>query len=1125
MTAGPLFELKFIWPKPYSGPFFLIYFHKKQNMPSLALTRVLPTYRRLRPAVATVAGLWLASCGLVLWLGPNAARQAANDWAHAQGRNLKVGSISINPFWWSATLNDIQLTDRDGSPMFAAKVISLEAKPSALLLGRWRLANLELDTPVLTLARPAGGAWNWVQLIKDLSGPTHQDKTSSPPKFQIDQFSLLHGRMQIKDGDEAGPAWRLDPVNLSLTDFSTLPVEGGYKLAVTLDDGARFDWRGSVRLEPLSSSGSLRVDGLTVARTWPIANRYLKLAAPQGSLNSYARYKLALTDTFSLDMPQFSATLNNLAVRAPGGASQLILPKLELSEGRFSLAKRRVAIGTITLNDGKLSAKRNSRGELDWLAALPAPQPNAATATSEPWNIAIDKIALANWQLGLRDESFQTPLNLKAALPEAGLKLKQDKNGLALDGLHAALANLTLAGDKGAVPMKLATAKFEPSTILLDARHVTPGKVTLSGLELTLNRNAKGQIDFVSLLTPRAQPGASALKPAASPWKVHSPEVHLDHASLSWRDASTAKPVAVDVSELQGEGHAQLDDKLALKLTGRVGSGTFGSALTLEPAGGTAEGTLDLDKLPLQPLASYALSSTTLRMAGGDLSGHLKLAFPNKGPWQIDGTANLSKLAVFEPKLREPLVGWRNLTADGLQLRGGNPMSIKLNQARLEMPKLRLTLDKQRNLNLTHLFAPTSKTEPAKSGPGPNIDVRSVLVKNGELDFADQSLEPSFATRIHTLSGVIQGLSSQPSRRGVLTLNGRVDSFGQAKVRGTLAPFAPTANTDILMAFRNIPMNTLNPYSMTFAGWRVDDGRLNLDLRYHLQNRELRGENRVVIQSIKLGDEVTKPGVTRLPLRLAVALLEDSDGRIDLNLPVSGNLNEPQFSYGHLMWQAFSNVVTKVATAPFRALAGMLGSEGFDAVNFAPGQAVIDPPEQEKLAKLAQLMSKRPRLSITLAGSYDAQGEARPLARARIDRAILSAAGLKPEAGLPLATPDLEDQATHSAIKSVYADKIGRLKLMAKLLGMSDNRSRYQALREELISAEQSKLDHSLFTQLAQQRAKAAHQELLKAAPTLAERIQMAEPQTVKADKDGVPLAIKLETRGAAASAPAVNKP
>jgi uncharacterized protein involved in outer membrane biogenesis len=1094
-------------------------------MPSLAITRFLPSYRRLRPALATVGGLWLTSCGLVLWLAPDAARQAASDWAHAQGRNLKVGAISVNPFWWSATLKDIQLTDRDGSPMFSAKAVSLEAKPSALLLGRWRLANLELDTPALTVARPAGGAWNWMQLLKDVSGPATKDKDTAPPKFQIDQLSLLNGRVEVKDNNEPGPAWRLNPVTLSLTDFSTLPVEGGYRLAVTLDDGAHFDWRGSVRLEPLSSSGTLRVDGLTVARTWPLASRYLKLAAPQGSINGYARYKLALTNTFSLDMPQFSATLNNLAVQAPGGASQFTLPKLELREGRFSLAKRRVAIGAIQLSDGKLSAKRSSNGELDWLAALPAAQPQTAPAAGEPWNIAIDKIALANWQLGLRDESFQTPLNLNAALPEAGLKLKQDKTGFALDGLHAALANLTLAGDTGTPPLKLAAAKFEPSTLLLDAQRFSPGKITLSGLELALNRDAKGKIDLLSLLTPRVPARPAAPKAPASAWTVHSPEVRLENAKLSWRDTSTAKPVAVDVTELQGDGHAQLDDTLALKLSGRIGSGTLASDLTLIPTSGSAEGTLSLDNLPLLPLAPYVLSGTTLRMAGGNLSSRLKLAFPADGAWQINGSANLAKLAVFEPKLREPLVGWRNLSAEGLQLRGGNPLSIKLSQARLESPKLRLILDKQRNLNLTHLFTPHSKATPASRGPGPNIEVRSVVMKNGELDFADQSLEPSFGTRIHGLSGVIQGLSSQPSRRGVVTLNGRVDSFGQAKVRGTLAPFAPTANTDILLTFRNIPMNTLNPYSMTFAGWRVDDGRLNLDLRYHLLNRELRGENRVVIQSIKLGEEITKPGVTRLPLKLAVALLEDSDGRIDLNLPVSGNLNDPQFSYGHLMWQAFTNVVQKVVTAPFRALASMFGSEGFDAVNFAPGQAAIEPPEQEKLAKLAQLMSKRPRLAITLAGSYDQQGEARALARARIDRAILTTAGLKPEADLPLPSPDLEDKATHSAIKSVYADRIGRLKLMGRLLNTGDNRERYQALRNELIAAEQGKLDHAQFTQLAQQRAKAAQHELLKAVPALAERIQLAEPQAAKVGSDGISLSIKLDSRNTAAPASAPSTP
>jgi hypothetical protein len=306
-------------------------------------------------------------------------------------------------------------------------------------------------------------------------------------------------------------------------------------------------------------------------------------------------------------------------------------------------------------------------------------------------------------------------------------------------------------------------------------------------------------------------------------------------------------------------------------------------------------------------------------------------------------------------------------------------------------------------------------------------------------------------------------------------------------------------------------MASISPYSVTFAGWRVDDGRLNLDLRYHVKNRELQGSNNVVIQSIKLGDEVVKPGATRLPLRLAVALLEDSDGRIELNLPVSGRLDDPQFSYGHLMWQAFTNVVEKVATAPFRALAHLFGHEGFDGVYFAAGQSSVSPPEQEKLAKLATLLQKRPTISVTLAGTVDRDSEAKALARARVDSAILTAAGQPPEAGLPLAIPDLDDDATRKAIRSVYGDRFGRMKLLGQVLGSGDAHARYQDLRRQLIEAEQGKLDDKAFSTLAAARAEAARREILRQDPTLAGRVKLAAPEGTHAEKDGVPLSIKLD--------------
>jgi len=356
-------------------------------------------------------------------------------------------------------------------------------------------------------------------------------------------------------------------------------------------------------------------------------------------------------------------------------------------------------------------------------------------------------------------------------------------------------------------------------------------------------------------------------------------------------------------------------------------------------------------------------------------------------------------------------------------------------------------------------------------------------------------------------------LSTRPGRTGTITLDGDVDQYGDVRVRGALAPMAVTDNTDITLSFRNIPLNNLNPYATTFAGWRINDGRLTVDLHYLLEHRQMKGQNRVVINTIQLGDEVPDYKGTHLPLRLAVALLEDSDGKIDLDLPVSGSLDDPQFSYGQIVWKALVNVVTKVVTAPFRALGALLGGEGFDNVYFIPGEAGVAPPEREKLEKIAGLMVKRPKMQLQIAGSIDPEVDSKELSRARIDSAVLQAAGRSLLPGEPLPVPDMADPAMLDAIKTVYAKRLGRLKLMSHTLnpGGPSGAVLAKLLRAELIAAE--KVDDAALQALARQRADNARKVMMRIDNTLGDHITLGEPVKTRAERDGVALGIKLSSK------------
>ena len=309
--------------------------------------------------------------------------------------------------------------------------------------------------------------------------------------------------------------------------------------------------------------------------------------------------------------------------------------------------------------------------------------------------------------------------------------------------------------------------------------------------------------------------------------------------------------------------------------------------------------------------------------------------------------------------------------------------------------------------------------------------IQRVRFLNAKLDFTDLSLRPQFGAKIYELNGVVTGLSSNRDSRSQIALDGRVDEFGLARIRGELNPFAPRDNTDVNVVFRNVDMVPASPYSMKFAGYKVAEGKISLDLQYKLRNGQLEGANQIVIDKLTLGERVDSPDALKLPLELAIAILKDSDGRIDLGLPVSGNMNDPQFSYGALIWKALGNLLTKIVTAPFRALGSRFGISGeqLEAIVFDPGSDRLLPPEREKLKQVAQVLSGRAQLKLLVPRQYSEAADGAALKTRAVRAEIAQRAGIKLEAGEQPGPLDLSDRAVRVALRDLYAERFGAAEL------------------------------------------------------------------------------------------------
>jgi len=350
-------------------------------------------------------------------------------------------------------------------------------------------------------------------------------------------------------------------------------------------------------------------------------------------------------------------------------------------------------------------------------------------------------------------------------------------------------------------------------------------------------------------------------------------------------------------------------------------------------------------------------------------------------------------------------------------------------------------------------------------------------------------------------------------------LDGKVDDYGSARIRGSLQPFNATNFTDLKLSFKNLEMNRLTPYSGKFAGRRIDSGRLSVDLEYKIKQRQLAGENKFIINKLKLGEKVDSADAADLPLDFAIAILEDSDGIIDLDLPISGSLDDPKFSYGSIVWKAIKNVLTKIVTSPFRALGNLFGadSEKLESISFEAGSSVVAPPEQEKLKTITQVLSKRSGLALGIIPSYDVALDSRALQEMTLRSKVALEMGIKLTDGQQPGPIDLSNQKTQKAIDALY-DTLTKKSLLKKLASKLEKpkEGHYEEALEKLTTS--IEITEPDLQALAKSRGEAIQRALMDAGITT-DRVHVDTPVKIKADGKIINIKLTLDIKDAKSNA------
>jgi hypothetical protein len=405
-------------------------------------------------------------------------------------------------------------------------------------------------------------------------------------------------------------------------------------------------------------------------------------------------------------------------------------------------------------------------------------------------------------------------------------------------------------------------------------------------------------------------------------------------------------------------------------------------------------------------------------------------------------------------------------------------------------------------VNIKEILAGRSAPSPAPEPPAPvpappakgeplDLGIGTIAIRDASAEYTDLSVILPFGTKIHAINGSLKDLSMSAPAPASLALEGRISDTGYFKADGTMRIARPFAATDILLIFRGVEMPELTPYSAQFAGYSISKGVLDVDIRYGIKDGRLVGDHRVIAKDLILGPKVEGAKGPGVPVRLAIALLKDKDGRIDLEVPIEGTVNSPTFNYKSVFWQAFKTILGNVAKAPFRAIGRLFGadSEDLELVGFASGHSDLPAPEHDKLVKLGPELTAKPELSLEIEGRYDPVVDVEAIRRIRLDQQVDAR-----RAG---------GQNVEAIVQSLYVESFSAEQLEAERQKFppEDAAGLYDSLRSQLLAAEE--VPESVLEDLARARATAILAALTAPGGLDSSRVKLLDPAPVKRKKQG----------------------
>jgi hypothetical protein len=866
-----------------------------------------------------------------------------------------VGEIRVNPFLFQVEIKDFFLTGANDVKLAGFGRLFVDFDLSSIWHRAYTFGHIDIGSPFVNVVIFKDGSVNLSQLSpKPAEKPKPEPKNAEPiPALRIGSFKVTRGFLSFYDRRRQSDfATRLEPINFELQNFSTGVTGGRFTFTGASKLGERIEWHGHLSVQPIESDGEFQIAGLQAHTIWEYLEDQLSFLVNSGKIDLNATYQFSLKDDVDLKVDVSKVALTDLAVRPKDSDIDWItVPELILSGTTLDLKPRQAHSDSLSLSGVKLVTWLEPDGSFNLLklAATPVPVP---------------KVPAASPQL-----APPTPTPPPTAPPPPPAPPASPP-----------------------VPPTPAPPTPAPPT----SAPPTPAPPT----------------------SPVSAPAGAGAAPARS-WAFDLREFSLHDARVSAEDRRTKPAAKVLLAPLSVKvigANLDLAKAVTVQLDAKINdTGSLNVAGVVTPQPLDANLTLKLDGVELTAIQPYIAQYTSMTLLAGALSGDAKVHYGPKQPaLQFGGNISVANLHTVDNALHEDFINWERLDIQGLNFQH-SPDRLDMDQVTARKLYARVIIESDESINVKRVLtgpgatvvspsgntgppiaataapAPAAplprtgrKSAPAKgtaaaatsaasvasvpnAAPSMPMSIKRIVLKAGQANFADLSVKPNFATGIQNLEGTVLGLSSKTNSRAKVDIHGSVDAFAPVSISGEVNVLSAALYTDLTMSFKNIELSTFNPYSGKFAGYNISKGKLTTELHYKVDGRKLDAQHHIIVEQLEFGDKTESKDAVSLPVKLAVALLKDRDGVIDLNLPVTGSLDDPQFKLAPIIWKLFVHILEKAVTAPFALLGSLFGGgPDLQFVDFQPGAAELDPGATEKARTMVKALDARPQLKIEI---------------------------------------------------------------------------------------------------------------------------------------------------------------